>query len=57
MTIAGVLARWISWPAGADIHYSSWTSHEATGTCAGFRILFGNVHLTSGIPESCACFF
>lgn len=57
MTIAGVLARWISWPARADIHCSSWTSHEATGTCAGFQILFGNVPLTSGIPESCAHFF
>lgn len=37
-----------------NIDYSSWASHEATSTCVGLQILFGNVHLTSRTPESCA---
>lgn len=55
MTTAGVLAKWISWPAGANIDCSSWASHEVTRTCVGLQILLGNVRLTSRVPEGCAC--
>lgn len=55
MTTAGALAKWISWPAGANMDYSSWASHEATSTCVDLQILFGMVYLTGRTPESCAC--
>lgn len=49
---SGSVGAWIAGLAGPCF---SGTSQEAPRTCVGLQILFGDVHVSGGIPESCAC--